>query len=96
MFTQRSIAPLEVDVAVWVQPGSSRSRVAGTHGDPPRIKIQVAAPAVEGAANEELERFLSKLLKARLEIVRGAHSRAKTVRIYGLAIEDIRTKLGVQ
>lgn len=45
---------LTFDVSVWIQPGSSRSRITGIHGDPPRLKIQIAAPAVEGAANEEL------------------------------------------
>jgi hypothetical protein len=93
IFSPSSSDPLVVDVAVWVQPGSSRSRVVGNHGEPPRLKIQIAAPAVEGAANEELVRFLAKLLKAKVEVIRGEHSRSKTVRIRGLPVSELEAKL---
>ncbi|HFE46155.1 MAG TPA: DUF167 domain-containing protein, partial [Nannocystis exedens] len=41
-----------VDVDVQVVPRASRSRVVGVHGD--RLKIQLAAPPVDGAANKSL------------------------------------------
>ncbi len=43
---------------VHLQPRASRSEIAGWYGE--TIKIRVAAPPVEGAANEELVRFLAE------------------------------------
>jgi len=42
---------------IHVQPNARRTEVAGRHGD--AIKIKVAAPPVNGAANAELIRFLA-------------------------------------
>lgn len=73
---------------LWIQPGASKSEVAGLYGDPARLKIRIAAPPVEGAANEELLRFLKKKLKLQasaLTIVRGASSRAKDVFCRGIS-----------
>ena len=43
---------------VHVQPRASKSQVAGFFGD--RLKIRVAAPPVDGKANQELIDFLAK------------------------------------
>ncbi|MCZ6858630.1 MAG: DUF167 family protein, partial [Gemmatimonadetes bacterium] len=45
-------------VSFYVQPRASKTEVAGRHGD--AIKIRVKAPPVDGAANEEVIRFLAK------------------------------------
>ena len=42
-------------------PNSSKNVVSGIHDD--ALKIKIKAPAVEGAANKELVKFLSKLFK---------------------------------
>ena len=65
-----------------VQPGASRTRVVGLQGSPPRLKIQIAAPPVDGKANEALVEFLSKLIdqpKRNFEVTRGLSGRKKTV-----------------
>lgn len=96
MFQVSSADPLTVEIAVWIQPGSSRSRVVGPHGDPPKLKIQIAAAAVEGAANEELIRFLRKRLnKARIDILRGHTSRSKLIQVQGLSIDEVVDLLGL-
>jgi len=41
-----------------VQPGASRSEFAGRHGE--RIKVRLAARAVDGKANEALVVFLAE------------------------------------
>jgi uncharacterized protein (TIGR00251 family) len=72
---------------LWIQPKASKSRVTGLHGDPPRIRIQIAAPPVDGAANEELLRFLKKALGvpfSSLRIVRGETSKLKDVECLGI------------
>lgn len=82
-----------VTINVRVQPGAKRSRVLGIHGD--ALKIAVAAPPVDGKANEALIGFLAELLGVRqsnIEVVRGATSRQKTILIRGGMSEDIAAR----
>ena len=71
---------------VHAQPGAKRSEVVGPFGD--ALKIRLAAPPIEGRANEELIRFLAVLLgatKRQVEIVSGPGSRRKRVRVSGVS-----------
>ncbi len=84
---------VEIDVAVV--PRASRSRVVGIHGD--RVKLQLAAPPVDGAANEELVALFAEVLgvpRRAIAIVRGDTSKRKTVRIDGGDADAIRRRLG--
>jgi hypothetical protein len=77
-----------VTLEVLVQPRASRSRVVGEHGG--RLKIQLAAPPVDGEANAALVELLSSLLgvrKADVEILRGDTGKRKTVRVVGVTAE---------
>lgn len=81
------------EVLIYVQPRAAVTAVVGMHGE--AVKIRVAAPPVDGEANEELIRFLAKALRlARrdITIVAGSGSRTKRVRITG-ATGDIRSRL---
>jgi len=81
-------------LVIHVQPRAKRTAVDGEHGD--AIKIRLAAPPVDGAANEELVRFLAERLgvrRADLTIVRGATGRRKTVRIAGMTAAAARDRL---
>ena len=63
-------------------PASSINKIAGLHDGALRIKIK--APAVEGAANKELVRFLSKTLKvSKSDIIidKGETAKIKTIRL---------------
>ena len=65
-----------------VQPGASRSEFAGRHGE--RIKVRLAARAVDGKANEALIDFLSEYFnvpRRNVRIVSGLKSRQKKVEI---------------
>ncbi len=80
--------------AVRVQARASRTEVAGAHGD--AIKIRIAAPPVDGAANKELIAFLSKKLgvsKSAVQIVKGAQGRDKLIEVEGLSGEKVRERL---
>ena len=71
---------------VIVVPRASRTEIAGEHGD--ALKIRLAAPPVDGAANDELIAFLAKRLgvpRGALTIAAGATSRRKSVRVESLA-----------
>ena len=59
---------------VHVQPRASRTEIVGWHGD--AIKICVAAPPVDGAANAELVRFLAEALGVPRSAVRVASGRS--------------------
>lgn len=71
-----------LSLTLHVQPGAKRSEVAGLHGE--ALKLRLAAPPVEGKANEALMRFLAELFSVPLrniELKQGAQSRHKVVRI---------------
>lgn len=71
---------------VRVVPRASKSGVAGEHGG--ALRMRVAAPPVEGAANEELVRALAKALGVApraVEIVGGLSSKNKRVRVRGIS-----------
>lgn len=75
---------------VLVAPRAKRSQVVGLHGGFP--KIALAAPPIEGRANEELVDFLKGLLGVpgrNLELVRGGTSRRKAVLIREVAPERV-------
>lgn len=70
---------------VHVQPGAKRSEFAGQHGS--RVKIRLAAPAIENRANEALVEFLAghyRVAKRNVRIASGLKSRDKRVVIDGL------------
>ena len=81
-------------LSLHIQPGAKKTEVAGLHGT--ALKIRLAAPPVDGKANDCLIAYLSELLgvaKRRVELVSGASSRAKRVRIAGVDSESVRRKL---
>ncbi|WP_456489362.1 DUF167 domain-containing protein [Caminibacter pacificus] len=51
----------KVIINVKAQPNSSKNKIAGIYGE--SLKINIKAPAVEGAANKELIKFISKEFK---------------------------------
>lgn len=87
-----------VTFAVRVQPRARRSALTGIlgEGDDRVLKLALAVPATEGRANEALVRFLSELFavsRSAIEIVSGAQSRNKVVRIAGVDAEHVRARL---
>ena len=76
--------------AVRVVPRASKTAAAGEHDG--ALKVRVAAPPVEGAANAELTRFLARRLgvsAGSVEIVGGHTSKTKVVRAAGAKAEDL-------
>jgi len=84
-----------VTFRVRVQPRASRTEVMGEHAG--AIKLRIAAPPVDGKANEECRRFLAKLLgvsASSVEIVSGESSRDKVIRIRNVSAQRLRDALG--
>ena len=71
-----------LQLTVHVQPGAKTTSCAGIHGD--ALKIRLAAPPVDGKANQALVVWLSQTLgcpQNRIELIRGQTSRRKTLSI---------------
>jgi uncharacterized protein YggU (UPF0235/DUF167 family) len=65
-------------------------------GQQGQLKARLAAPPVDGAANEALVTLLADRLhipKRAIHIIRGATSRRKTVEIDNLTAEELRSRL---
>jgi len=74
---------------VYIQPRAKRTEIAGRHG--PDLKIRVAAPPVDRAANEALIAFVAGRLGLRqrdVRLVAGAASRHKMLEIDGMTAEQ--------
>ena len=79
---------------VLVQPRASRTRAVGEHDG--RLKIQLAAPPVDGEANAALIAFLAGALgvrRADVAILRGESGRRKTIRVAGTTAAAVRAAL---
>ena len=86
--------PDGVCLHVKVVPRSSHNQIGEAMGD--RLKIKIAAPPVDSAANEELTRFLAKRLglsKSDIRLIRGPASRNKTVLLRGWSVEEAAARL---
>ncbi len=70
-----------VTLLIKAQPGASKDAFAGRYGEE-ALKVRIAAPAVEGAANKALVKFLSKQFKVpKSEIVIESGESAKLKRL---------------
>jgi uncharacterized protein (TIGR00251 family) len=72
-----------ITLKIKAQPSASKSEFAGLYGDD-AIKLRLAAPAVEGAANKELIKFLSKkfkVSKSEVEFKSGKNSKIKLIKL---------------
>ena len=85
-----------MSLAVWVTPGARRSELAGVSGG--RLRVRLAAPPVEGRANDALVRYLAELLGLRRDsvtLVAGARSRRKLVHLSGVTLAQAAARLGL-
>lgn len=86
--------PDGVELAILAQPRASRSRLIGEHDG--RLKVQLAAPPVDGEANEALLELLSDVLEVparQLAIHSGQTGRRKAVKIAGTSLPEVERKI---
>lgn len=73
-----------LSLTLHVQPGANRTDISGLHGE--ALKIRLAAPPIEGRANEALLRFIADTFGVPLrqvELKQGGQSRHKVVMVTG-------------
>ena len=82
---------------VQVVPRASRDRLGPVLGE--RLKVQLTAPPVDGAANDALKAVIASALgvaRGKVEIVRGETSRKKTVHVSGVRKAALLAVVGEQ
>jgi uncharacterized protein (TIGR00251 family) len=75
-------------LTLHVQPGAKSTNVAGLHGE--ALKIRLAAPPIEGRANDALLKFIAESFEVPLrqvELKQGGQSRHKVVAITGSKVD---------
>ena len=88
--------PTGIRLRVRVQPRGSRTEIAGLHGN--AVKVRLAAPPVDGAANEALARLIARHLgvpRSAVRIESGATSRSKILEVDGIDLADGKRLLGI-
>jgi uncharacterized protein len=90
-FTEKDNA---VIFTVCVVPRASKSEVVGEHYR--ALKIRIASPPIDGAANKELIKLLAKTFgvsKSNIEITGGQTSKTKQIKITNIDAENFRAIL---
>jgi len=67
---------------VLIKPNSSNNLIIGFDENKKALRISVKAAPEKGKANKELINFVSRLLKKKVEIVKGLTSKEKILKIY--------------
>ncbi len=79
---------------IRVRPNSSRNKVGGSVGEPPRLVVAVQAPAVDGKANQAVIKQLADAFDLRsrdFTIVFGELGRDKRLLVDGVTNEQEKT-----
>ncbi|NUN14026.1 MAG: YggU family protein [Myxococcales bacterium] len=78
-------------IEVYVSPRASKSRVIGRHGD--RLKVQIAAPPVDGKANDALVALVANWLsvpKSSVTILSGSTGKQKTIEVLDVKSQHVQ------
>ncbi|MEP6903871.1 MAG: DUF167 domain-containing protein [Actinomycetota bacterium] len=82
---------------VRVVPRTSKSEIVGEHDN--ALKVRIASPPVDGAANAELIKLLAKTFdvsKSQVEIIGGQTSKTKQIKIADLTAEKFLQVAGLK
>ena len=104
MSTPDAIGPIEslsqdctrLRIHLYASPRASRTRAAGLHDG--RLKVQVAAPPVDGEANEAILAYLAHALgvgRSHVRLTAGQSGKRKTVEVEGVSAWDAAQALGL-
>jgi len=77
-------------LTLHIQPGARKTEIAGIHGD--ALKIRLAAPPVDGKANQALLAYLAQrfaVAQRQVSLKQGETARRKVVEICGSAVDPL-------
>ena len=86
----RLAADGRITLNLHIQPGAKKTEFAGLHGE--ALKIRLAAPPVDGKANEALIKFIAEVLhlpKSAVSLKSGQTSRRKVLEVIGARPEAV-------
>jgi uncharacterized protein len=86
----RQSADGRITLTLHIQPGAKKTEFAGLHGE--ALKIRLAAPPVDGKANEALLRFIAEVLhlpKSAVTLKSGQTSRHKVLEVIGTTTDAV-------
>jgi uncharacterized protein (TIGR00251 family) len=84
-------------LSIRVIPRARRTEITGRRGD--AVVVRLAAPPVDGAANDALIAYLAERLgipRRQVAIRRGETARDKVIEIEGIAPADVLRRLGLE
>ncbi len=87
----------EIIFSARIIPRASKSEIVGEHDH--ALKVRIAAPPVDGAANAELIKLLAKTFgvsKSQVEILGGQTSKIKQIKITDLTAEKFLQVIGLK
>lgn len=79
-----------ITLTLHIQPGAKKTEFAGLHGD--ALKIRLAAPPVDGKANDALAKFVAETLgipKSSVSLKSGQTSRRKVLEVIGADLQRV-------
>jgi hypothetical protein len=79
------VNPAAAELRVRVQPRASSNEIAGVRDGV--LLVRVTAPPAEGKANDAVRKLIARSLRigiTRVEILKGAGSRDKVLRLHGV------------
>ena len=82
---------MAITLDLLVQPRASRAKIGPMHDG--RLKIAVTAPPVDGEANAAVIELIARRLgvaRGDVEVIAGASSRRKTVRVTGATLAQVQ------
>ena len=82
-------------VTVKVHPRARRSGIAGRFGE--AWKLDLAAPPVDGKANNECVRYFADMAgvpRANVRVVTGASNRMKLIEVLGIEQAELERRMG--
>jgi uncharacterized protein (TIGR00251 family) len=83
-----------VTFTVKIHPRAKKNAITGEFGD--TLKLSLAAPPIDGKANEACIEFFAKLLKvprSSVTIASGQSNRKKVIRVVGISAAEIRKSI---
>ncbi len=83
-----------VSLSLYIQAGAKKNQIVGEHDS--RLKVKIAAPPIEGRANEEILAFFRRIFslsKSQVSLIRGATTKLKVLELAGVSPGEVLVRI---